>query len=370
MSVERNLLSQGAPPGDAKQLRFGRRAFLPAIHEAAVVSGSWGRRDRLVRRGLAAADVVGLFAALAFAVYAGANPFREDHLAPLLLMAATMPIWLLLFKLYGLYDRDIKRISHSSIDDLPWLFHAVLIGGLGFWGLLRVTPEPQLTFFESALFGLAAIAGILLLRSLARRVLAGWMGPERMLFAGTGPMVPSLVRKIAQHPEYGLEPVGMLEQPEKNGAPRPSGPIDLPVLGGPSELEQVIAGSTPDRILICRSEFSSEQVMSMIDPCRRFSVKISILPDALESLGPSVEVDEVEGVTLLGVNPPVLGRTSPRGLFSRVSTSAPPFTRSGTLRYRTLTCSGVAPGTPLGSCSVASMCRPTPRPGSSSSRFT
>ena len=309
MSMERNLLSQGAPPSEAEQLRF-RRAFLPAIHEAAVVSASWGRRDRLVRRGLAAADAIGLLAALAIALALGANPFRVDHLDPLLLMAATLPLWLVLFKLYGLYDRDIKRISHSSIDDLPWLFHALLLGGLGFWGLLRITPEPQLTLLESFLFGVSAIVLIIGLRSAARRALARWMGPERMLFAGTGPLVPSLVRKIEQHPEYGLEPVGLLEQPEGDGTPGHCEDVALPVLGGPSELEQVIARSTPDRVLICRSEFTSEQVMSMIDTCRRFSVKVSILPDALESLGPSVEVDEVEGVTLLGVNPPVLSRTS------------------------------------------------------------
>jgi len=48
----------------------------------------------------------------------------------------------------------------------------------------------------------------------------------------------------------------------------------------------------------------------MIDTCRRLSIKVSILPDAVESLGPSVEVDAVQGVTLLGVNPPMLGRTS------------------------------------------------------------
>jgi lipopolysaccharide/colanic/teichoic acid biosynthesis glycosyltransferase len=48
----------------------------------------------------------------------------------------------------------------------------------------------------------------------------------------------------------------------------------------------------------------------MIDTCRRLSIKVSILPDAVESLGPSVEVDAVQGVTLLGVNPPMLGFTS------------------------------------------------------------
>ena len=33
-------------------------------------------------------------------------------------------------------------------------------------------------------------------------------------------------------------------------------------------------------------------------------------PAAADALGPSLELDEVEGVTVLGVNPPVLGRTS------------------------------------------------------------
>ncbi len=46
----------------------------------------------------------------------------------------------LLFKLYGLYDRDIKRISHTGLDDLPWLFHALLVGALGFWVCSKVLP--------------------------------------------------------------------------------------------------------------------------------------------------------------------------------------------------------------------------------------
>nr|MBA2523926.1 sugar transferase [Solirubrobacterales bacterium] len=50
-----------------------------------------------------------------------------------------------------------------------------------------------------------------------------------------------------------------------------------------------------------------------IDTCRRLSIKVSILPDAVESLGPSVQLDAVQGVTLLGVNPPMLSVTS-RGI--------------------------------------------------------
>ena len=48
----------------------------------------------------------------------------------------------------------------------------------------------------------------------------------------------------------------------------------------------------------------------MTDVCQRYAVKVGIVPGASDAYGPSIELDEVEGVTVLGVNPPVLGRTS------------------------------------------------------------
>ena len=79
---------------------------------------------------------------------------RELPLGARLLSLPTLPVWLVIFKLYGLYDRDIKRISHATLDDLPWLFHALLIGGLLFWVYLKVCPYHQLTVNEALIFGL------------------------------------------------------------------------------------------------------------------------------------------------------------------------------------------------------------------------
>jgi lipopolysaccharide/colanic/teichoic acid biosynthesis glycosyltransferase len=39
-------------------------------------------------------------------------------------------------------------------------------------------------------------------------------------------------------------------------------------------------------------------------------VKVSYLPQVFEGLGPSTEVDHIEGVTVLGLNPPVMTRSS------------------------------------------------------------
>ena len=44
--------------------------------------------------------------------------------------------------------------------------------------------------------------------------------------------------------------------------------------------------------------------------CSDLEIKISLVPNLVEILGSSVEVDDLEGVTLLGINPPMLTRSS------------------------------------------------------------
>jgi lipopolysaccharide/colanic/teichoic acid biosynthesis glycosyltransferase len=39
-------------------------------------------------------------------------------------------------------------------------------------------------------------------------------------------------------------------------------------------------------------------------------LKVSLLPNLFDAMGPSVEIDDLEGVTVLGLNPPVLSRSS------------------------------------------------------------
>ena len=48
----------------------------------------------------------------------------------------------------------------------------------------------------------------------------------------------------------------------------------------------------------------------MLRDCRALSLKVSVLPRLADVLGPAVEIDDVEGVTVLGLNPPWLPRSS------------------------------------------------------------
>ena len=90
------------------------------------------RRGWLVRRMLLAADLVGLTVAFLLAQFlfpaSAAQPDRVSPVSELLLFLATLPVWIVVAKLYGLYDHDEERTDHSTADDLMGVFHLITVG--------------------------------------------------------------------------------------------------------------------------------------------------------------------------------------------------------------------------------------------------
>jgi exopolysaccharide biosynthesis polyprenyl glycosylphosphotransferase len=65
-----------------------------------------------------------------------------------------------------------------------------------------------------------------------------------------------------------------------------------------------------DRLLVSRTDVDEEALLGLLRVARQLHLKLSILPHFMDVLGPGVEVDDVEGVTVLGLNPPLLSRSS------------------------------------------------------------
>src|SRR5262249_41156399 len=140
-------------------------------------------RDFVLRRLLVFADMTGVVGALVIATTLFGV---ADRLSTLFWGLVTLPLWILIFKSYGLYDRDAKRVSHSTVDDLPWIFHSLLIGSLATWVLLRYGPGEKLVFMEGLVFFGVALGGILLARAGARALSRFLIPPERVLLVGGG----------------------------------------------------------------------------------------------------------------------------------------------------------------------------------------
>jgi exopolysaccharide biosynthesis polyprenyl glycosylphosphotransferase len=271
---------------------------------SATISHSYGRRDYVLRRALALSDIGSLFLSLAI----GIGAFNAGaHRAELLYIVPLIPAWLLLFRAYGLYERDIKRISHAALDDVPNIFHALMIGTLGIWVWLRVLPGAErLVLGEVIVFGAAALVLIPVARIVTRRLVERVMGPERVVFVGDPSALSGLVQKIWAHPEYSLEPVGVV--PLAAGQTSASLPVLSPL--GELDLTELEQRHAFERLIVAHDEVDDQALLDLLQECGRLSIKVSILPRFGDALGPSVEVDEIEGVTLLDLNPLVLPRSS------------------------------------------------------------
>jgi exopolysaccharide biosynthesis polyprenyl glycosylphosphotransferase len=291
-----------ASPSEAA-LRLPTTPRSAEAHEQ-VVTTTRPPRDYFLRRALATADLLAVLGAGAVALLV--VPRGSEHL-DLLWLLPTLPVWLVLFRLYGLYERDVKRVNASALDDLPALFHAFVLGTLLLWVYLKLLSGHGLDVGEALTFGVSGIVIACAFRVAARRAVLKFGGPVRVLLVGQSAVTEALVRKVRCHPEYGLEPVGSISIGEQT-----EHPSDLPNLGRLGELDfrRLVVAHGVERVIVTAQDLSDEAMMDLVRNCATVSVKVSLVPDHINALGPSVAIDDVEGLTILGLNPLVLSSSS------------------------------------------------------------
>ena len=258
----------------------------------------WG-----LRRLLAFGDAV----AVAITIVVAVRFFGDGGGAESWYGLLTVPLWIPLFKVYGLYDRDGKRVSHSTLDDVPHLFHALVMGTLGLWLFYKLAvPDERLILGQSLACLLCGFTGVLLMRGTLRGLAARLFAPERIVVVGDEVMSLLLMRKIRAHPEYGLDPIGYV-------AITDSGPQDFGEVAAEelvTEIERVCASLRVQRVLAVAPTVNHAELAQLIRRMRTLKIRVSVVPDFVDALGPSVEIDDIEGITVLGINPPALTRSS------------------------------------------------------------
>src|SRR5262249_26863349 len=157
-------------------------------------------------------------------------------------------------KAYGLYDRDTKRISHGTVDDLPWIFHAMLLGTLLLLALFRLAPLGGIDLRDLAVFAVFTTVSVASFRLVARRLGASLLGPERVLLVGEGAPVKTLERKLGAHPEYAVELVGLV-------------PLDG------LDLKAVVELHRPERLVVAQEDYDNELLFDLLCRCRELHVK-------------------------------------------------------------------------------------------------
>jgi exopolysaccharide biosynthesis polyprenyl glycosylphosphotransferase len=271
------------------------------------------RRGWLIRRGLAAADMVGLSLAFVTAdVLFSPGPDVHDHVNPAgeyAFFAATLPLWIVVAKLYGLYDHDEERTDHSTADDFTGILNLVTVGAWMVLGGSYAVAAASVSTPRMLAFWMSAVVLVTAARATARALCRRHESYiERTVIVGAGDVGRQLAAKLRRHSEYGLDVVGFVDDSPRPGIDEdPSLP---PVLGGRGDLERLIEELDVGRVVVAFSSESSEQTVDLLRSLRGIDVQVDVVPRLFEILAPGVGVHTIEGVPLLGLPPARLSRSS------------------------------------------------------------
>ncbi len=263
------------------------------------------RRDSWRRRSLAIADVLALVAAWAFmwVVAPPPTPFWDD-----LVLLPVLPLWVLLNKLLGLYDRDASLVHRSTLNELPQIVHSLSLGAALLYLLGPLVVPVELLREHVVVWWVAALALTPLLRYGARAAVRTAFEPERVLIIGSGHVASVVAEKIGQHPEYGACLVGYVDVPHEEVDPRGVGELER--LGDVSDFEDVCRRHDVERVIIAFSNLEHEGLLDLIRMGKRLRLKVSVVPRLFEVIGHGVAIDQIEGMTLLGLQSLQLSRST------------------------------------------------------------
>jgi exopolysaccharide biosynthesis polyprenyl glycosylphosphotransferase len=292
----------------AAAVGVGRRAEAAVSERTPFVH----RRGWLVRRALLAADLVGLMVAFLVAELAlpGAAHDRIEPAVEIGLFVLALPFFVVMAKLQGLYDHDEERTDQTTADDLVGIFYLVTTGTWLFFATLYVFNLASPSVERLTLFWAVSIALVALSRATARvlcRRSVSYL--QNTIIVGVGEVGQRIGRKLMVHREYGLKLVGFVDE-EPSEKPKPPEHEQPTLLGGLDQLPAFVHALDVERVIVAFSCGRDENVLPLIRELGDNNVQVDIVPRFHDVVGRGVDLHDVEGLTLVGLRPFHLSRSS------------------------------------------------------------
>jgi exopolysaccharide biosynthesis polyprenyl glycosylphosphotransferase len=231
-----------------------------------------------------------------------------DTRAEIVTFVASLPLWIIIAKIYGLYDHDEERTDYSTADDFSGVFHMVTVCTFLFWVAAYVTNAAHPSAPKLIIFWASAIAFITVLRATARALARKSVTYlQNTVIVGAGDVGQLIARKILNHPEYGVNLVGFVDSKPKQ---RRDDLEHLALVGGPERLPAIIRLFDIERVIIAFSNESHAETLELLRSLKDMEVQVDVVPRLFELVGPRVSIHTIEGLPLVGLPPLRLARSS------------------------------------------------------------
>jgi exopolysaccharide biosynthesis polyprenyl glycosylphosphotransferase len=258
------------------------------------------RRDSMYRRSLAAADLAAATLAIFLAVVA------IGHAQPTIGSLIVVPLLVLIGKLVGLYDRDEKLLRKSTLEEVPSLFSVVTLFAFSVWLLDGLAVQGTFGRVEVLSLWILSLAFMVVGRGAARSIVRRFAPEERCLVLGDEDSARAMRHKFEVSFSLSASVVGRVPlDPERRARRRTAGPHIVdgpPVLGTVETLGLALVEHDVHRVIVIPRSPEAEATLEAIRVVKSLGVRVSVCPRMFEVVGSSVDFDEVDGMTLLGLH--------------------------------------------------------------------
>jgi exopolysaccharide biosynthesis polyprenyl glycosylphosphotransferase len=225
--------------------------------------------------------------------------------APLL---ALPPLVMLLLHLRGLYRTRLRALVLDGVTPVVSAVSvaAMAVAMLGLFLNGRVPPQSD--WVRAWVLALLAVGLGRVVLALAQR----WARSHRLagrpvLIVGAGLVGAQVARRLESHPEYGLVPVGFLDEEPRSLAE--VGGRDVPVLGTPEDIDEVVRRTGVSNLIVAFSSVADARVSRLIQHCQEQGIEVSVVPRMFDTINNRMVYDTVGGLPLLSFT-----SVDPRGL--------------------------------------------------------
>ncbi len=268
------------------------------------------RRIGKIRRALLLADV------LAFAVGFLAAQIYEATSAPrasgslsldteVLLFVLSIPWWIWLVKLNGLYGRLDEKADHVSFDEISKFFNVVATGTWVLFLIATATHFARPDGYKLVFFFVFTFLALPVFRATARAFQrrASSSRVQNVLIVGADAVGALIARKIANHPELQLRVLGHIDSID------PDSTI-LPIVGSLDGISELIERLRVDRLIVGFGAYGHDDILNLVRSLHETEVQLDVVPRLFEVIDPDMLIHSVEGLPLLSVPPLRLSATS------------------------------------------------------------
>ena len=225
-----------------------------------------------------------------FGLFRVENEHRELPVYLVLLMLL-IPMYLLIFQAFGLFDIfRFRRFTEKMVCLLE--ANAIIAGIVA--AVLFVMKDLHLSRWVIVQYFIISMVLLvvkhLILRGLMLRAQKKGVGSKTVLLLGSGRSAREYLQVLEEHPEYMHQVIGYV-----SSQPR----LDIEFLGGYEDLYTVLNEKKPEEVVCALSFSEAEYLQRVMADCEKTGTKVSIIPFCYRYIPTKPQIDQMGRIPMI-----------------------------------------------------------------------